>query len=300
MASKRLDIVVLLREVRDPRPPARLAGGGAAVRDTGLRRIVNPDDLSALEVAAGLADARDAAVTAVALGSDRLDDALRLALSMGAARAVRVWDDAMEDGDAVAEARVLRRVLEILRPALFLAGTRLLDRGDDPSPALAAASAGLPLASAALSLRLDPDRDRAEVVRRSEKGARQRVALHLPCAVLVDAAAAEPRYPDLPAVLRSIEAPVERWGIEELGLPARALGFDGAALRAAGVGVPRCDPLRVEAPDASLPAHERVRQLFSGGIRPRGGRMHFGTADEAASRILEILGEEGLVPRSAR
>jgi electron transfer flavoprotein beta subunit len=296
MASERLEIVVLLREVRDPRPPARLAGCGAAVRDTGLRRIVNPDDLSALEVAATLADARDAAVTAVAVGDERLDDALRLALSMGATRAVRVWDHAMEDGDAVAEARVLRRVLEITRPALFLTGTRLLDRGDDPAPALACASAGLPAASAALSLRLEPNR--AEVVRKSEKGSRQRVALPLPCAVLFDAAAAEPRYPDLPAVLRSLEATVAQWGIEELGLPARALGFDGALLRSAGLGSPRCDPLRVQAPDAGLPAHERVRQLFSGGIRPRGGRMHFGSSDEAASRILEIFAEEGLVPGS--
>jgi electron transfer flavoprotein beta subunit len=296
MASERLDVVVLLREVRDPRPPARLAGGGAAVRDTGVRRLVNPDDLAALEIAAGLADAREAAVTAIAVGGERLDDALRLALSMGATRAVRVWDDAMEDGDAVAEARVLRRVLEILRPALFLAGDRLLDRGDDPAPALAAGGARLPLA--ALSLRLEPGR--AEVVRRSEKGSRQRVVLRLPCAVLLDAAAAEPRYPDLPAVLRSLEATVERWGIEDLGLPARALGFDGAVLQPAGLGVPRCDPLRVQAPDASLPAHERVRQLFSGGIRPRGGRMHFGDADEATRRILEILAEEGLVPGSAR
>jgi electron transfer flavoprotein beta subunit len=296
MASERLEIMVLLREVRDPLPPARLASGGAAVRDTGLRRLVNPDDLSALEIAAALADARDAAVTAVAVGDERLDDALRLALSMGATRAVRVWDHAMEDGDAVAEARVLRRVLEITRPALFLTGSRLLDRGDDPAPLLACASAGLAAASAALSLRLEPNR--AEVVRRSEKGSRERVALPLPCAVLFDAAAAEPRYPDLPAVLRSLEATVAQWGIEELGLPTRELGFDGALLRAAGLGFARCDPLRVQAPDAGLPAHERVRQLFSGGIRPRGGRMHFGSSDEAASRILEIFAEEGLVPGS--
>lgn len=297
MASERLQILVLLREVVDPRPPARLASGSAGFRETGLRRLVNPDDLAALEVAARLADEVGAGITALAIGGERLDDALRLALSMGATRAVRAWDHAMEDGDAVAEARVLRRVVEIVRPALFFTGSRLLDRGDDPAPALACAAAGLPAAGAALSLRLDEAR--AEVVRRSEKGSRERVALPLPCGVLFDAAAAEPRYPELPAVLASLEAPVEHWGIEALGLPARALGFDGAPLRAAGLGPPRCDPLRVQAPDATLPAHERVRQLFSGGIRPRGGRIHFGTTDDAVTRIMQILAEEGLVPGGA-
>jgi electron transfer flavoprotein beta subunit len=298
MASERLDIVVLVREVRDPRTPVRLASCGVAVQDTGLRRVVNPADLAALEVAVSLAQASGGAVTAVAVGNEGHDDALRLALSMGAVRAVRVWDDAFKDGDTVAEARVLRRVLEILRPALFFTGARLLDRGDDPAPALAAAGLEMPCAGSAVSLQLDGGR--AEVVRKVERGARQRVSLSLPCAVLFDATAAEPRYPDLPAVLRSLETTVEPWGIEDLGLPARDLGFDGAVLRPAGLSFPRSDSLRLATPDPDLPAHERVQALFSGGIRPRGGRIHFGSADEAASRILAIFAEEGLLPGDRR
>src|SRR6266508_4048158 len=97
------------------------------------------------------------AVTAVAIGDARLDDALRLALAVGAGRAVRVWDDAMRDGDAAADATVLQRVLEIVRPALFVSGHRLLDRGDDPAAALAAARFGMPCVGAALSCALRGD-----------------------------------------------------------------------------------------------------------------------------------------------
>ena len=222
------EVVVLLRETRDPRPPVRLLASGAALRSTGLRRVVNPADLAALELAVGLPDA---VVTAVAVGGEGLDDALRLALSMGAARAIRIWDEALRDGDAVAEARVLRRALEILRPVLFLTGSRLLDRGDDPSAALAAAGLGMACAGRVLSLALESDR--ALVVRRAEKGWRQEAELRLPCAVLVEADAAEPRYPDLTAVLGALESPVATWGLAELGLPAWELGFDGAALRPA-------------------------------------------------------------------
>ena len=297
MACELDDIVVLLREVLDPRPPVRLGSGGA-VRETGLRRLVNPADLSAVEVAVTLARECGARVTAVAIGDERLDESLRLALAMGAARGVRVWDGALADGDAVADAAVLRRVLEVIRPALFLTGHRLLDRGDDPAAALAAASHGLPCTSAVLSCELAPDG--VELVRRAEKGGRQRLGSTLPCAVLVDATAAEPRYPDLAAVLAAMAAPLERWGIAELGLPASRLGFDGAVLLPAGRTSPRSDPLRVPTPDPSLSGPERVRALFSGGIRPRGGRMSFGSAEEAAERLFGILVEEGLVPGGAR
>ena len=294
MASELKDIVVLLREVRDPRPPVRVEGGGAAIRETGLRRLTNPADLSALEVAVALAGTTGGAVTAVAVGDERLDDSLRLALSMGAARAIRVWDGALEGGDAVAEATVLRRVLEVIRPSLFFTGHRLLDRGDDPAAALAAASHGMPFAQAALSFELA--RDRARVVRKAEKGGRQALLLCLPCAVFFDATAAEPRYPELPAVLASLAAPIALWGIEELGLPAWELGFAGAVLRPASHAFPRHDPLRVATPDPTLPAHERVRALFTGGIRPRGGRMHFGSADDTVEGLVRILVDEGLLP----
>ncbi len=290
------DVLVLLREVRDPRPPVRLEGGGAAIRETGLRRTVNPADLAALEVALRIAGRTGARVTALAIGDARQDDALRLALSMGAGRAVRVWDDALEAGDAVADAAVLARVLEVVHPGLFFTGHRLLDRGDDPAAALAAARRGMPCASAALSCALGAEG--VEVLRKAEKGGRERVAAPLPCAVLFDATAAEPRYPALPAVLAALDAELERWGLAELGLPSFAVGFDGAVLRPAGLAAPRSDPLRVPTPDPTLPGHERVRALFSGGIRPRGGKMRFGGCDEVVERLLAIFAEEGLVPRS--
>lgn len=297
MAVKTLEIVVLLREVRDPRPPVRLAEQGVAVRDTGIRRIVNPADLAALEVAVGLGESSGARVTALALGPERLDDTLRLAASLGADGALRVWDDGMGGGDAVAEGRVLRRILEILRPALFFTGSRLLDRGDDPAAALAASALGMPFTNAALSFALDASH--ARVLRKAERGGRQELALTLPCCVLFDVAAGVPRYPDLDAVLRAIDGEVEVWGLPEVGLSAAYLGFAGAVLRPAGVAFPRPDPLRVQTPDANLPGHERVAALLSGGIRAREGRIHFGTAEEAAEGLLRILCREDLVPGGA-
>src|SRR5690242_17013213 len=120
MPNKNLHILVLLREVNDPRPPARLMTRGAGISERGLRRIPNPADLTALEQALLLKKSHNATVTALAIGPRSIDDLLRLAVSMGADRCIRFHDHGVEGGDAVADARILVRFIEILAPALLL------------------------------------------------------------------------------------------------------------------------------------------------------------------------------------
>src|SRR5512145_3128696 len=103
MSNKNLNILVLLREVNDPRPPARLMTRGAGISERGLRRIPNPSDLTALEQALLLKKVNGARVTVLAVGQGRLEDLLRLALSMGADRAIRCHDHGLDGGDAVAD-----------------------------------------------------------------------------------------------------------------------------------------------------------------------------------------------------
>ena len=84
-------------------------------------------------------------MTALAIGPQRLDDTLRLALSLGAGRAIRVGSEHLHGADVAAAARLTGRLIEILAPDLVVSGSRLLDKGDDPTLALAAAQLGRPL-----------------------------------------------------------------------------------------------------------------------------------------------------------
>src|SRR4051794_27373266 len=113
MPIHNLDILVLLRETNDPRPPARVITRGAGISHRGLRRLPNPGDLIALEEALRLKQAVGASVTALAIGPKRLDDLLLVAASVGADRLIRLWDHGLENGDAIADSRLLGRVLEI-------------------------------------------------------------------------------------------------------------------------------------------------------------------------------------------
>ncbi len=269
MTNNKLDILVLLRETADPRPPAKVTTRGAGISERGLRRVPNPADLAALEEALCLKDRTGAAVTVLAVGPERLDDTLRLAFAMGADRGIRFWDHGLEGGDAVADARVLARIIEILTPTLVFTGNRLIDRGDDPAPALAAAAAGRPCIGAAVSLALTEGG--VEVLRKSDRGARQTVAAPFPCTVLFEEGTT-PRYPAIGAITASLAASVEVWELSHLGLPFWQIGAVGAYLETAEFGVPRPDPVRVATPDATLPAFERILSLLSGGIKASGGK----------------------------
>jgi electron transfer flavoprotein beta subunit len=293
MAENTLDILVLLRETTDPRPPARLTADGYGIRDRGLRRLANPADLCALEQALVLAESVGARVTAVAVGPERLADHLRLALAMGAERAVRVWSPAFQGGDAVSEARVLRRIIEILRPALVFTGEALLDRGDDPAPALAAANLDLPYVKGAVALKREGKG--VEVLRKSDRGGRQRVRAEMPCAVFFENGSCDPRYPLHDALMKSLEARVESWGVAELGISVPELGAAGSVLGKEKCQFPRPNPRRVVTPDAELPAFERILALLSGGIKPREGKLHSLSAEKAAEKLIDIFRAEGLI-----
>lgn len=293
MPNQNLHILVLLRETCDPRPPVRLTADGYGVSERGLRRLANPADLAALEQALRLAKPTGAKVTAVAIGPQRLDDHLRLALAMGATAAIRVWNGQMQGGDAVATARVIERVIEILAPELIFSGSRLLDRGAEPSLALAAARRGLPCLGGAVELKRTAQG--VEALRKCDRGARERVAATLPCAVLFEADSCEPRYPDQQALMQATTASLELWGLAELGLPLTRVGAPAALLERGPCAFPRPNPQRLVTPDANLPAFERILALLSGGLKPREGKLHTLSNEQTVEKLLQIFQAEGLL-----
>lgn len=293
MNNKPLKIVVLLRETCDPRPPVQLTADGYSVSERGLRRIANPADLAALEQALRLVETHQGEVITIAIGPQRLDDHLRLALAMGASRAIRVWNSSFQGGDVVSAARLSGRILEILSPDLILTGSRLLDRGDDPSLALAAARLAIPCLNATVELKYH-ERG-VEALRKCDRGARQKVIAALPCALLIEADSCTPRYPDQPGLMAAVQASLEVWGVAELGLPVNTIGAAAALLGKGPCAFPRPNPQRTVTPDANLPAFERILALLSGGIKPRAGKLQTLECEATVERLLEIFANAGLI-----
>ena len=101
-----MKIAVCIKRVPDQDVRFKIAPGGKAVDETGLKYDMSDFDGYAAEVAIQLTEKANAGeVTVVSLGPEAVQETLRKALSMGAHRAVQLKHDApVHDGYAIATA----------------------------------------------------------------------------------------------------------------------------------------------------------------------------------------------------
>ena len=116
-----MKIMVCLKQV--PHQDARLDidGNGTWIKEDGIKFEINSYDTYALEEALQVKDAEEAEVVVVSIGPDRVTQALRTALGMGADRAVHVKDDA-DGSDALGIAKILAAVAKEEEPRPRLHG----------------------------------------------------------------------------------------------------------------------------------------------------------------------------------
>ncbi len=102
-----MKVMVCLKQV--PHQDARLdvASDGSWIQEDNIKFEINSYDTYALEEALRIKDAGDAEVVVVSIGPDRVTQALRTALGMGADRAVHIWDDALAGADSLGIAKTL-------------------------------------------------------------------------------------------------------------------------------------------------------------------------------------------------
>lgn len=292
MAKDHLNIVVLLRTCRDPKPPVRLKDGGHAIDSRGVRTMLNPCDSCALEKALQLKKTHGGTLTALAIGPQSLDEHLRTGLSMGADRAVRISDACLIDGDDSVLSGVLSRAFDILAADLICTGNLLEDRGFDGVFPLAAARSGIPCVHNVLTVRV---RDGGvHTLKRSDHGTRQRVKTPLPAALTFTGEQA-PGYPGVDELVQALDAPIQVWGLPELGLSHINAATSGTTMPG-GYGTPRPDPLRVATPDPDLPAFDRILSLLSAGVTARQAKVHRRSADQTAGALTALFKKEGLLP----
>jgi electron transfer flavoprotein beta subunit len=282
MANDELNIVVLLRACRDPRPAAGVKDGGIAIKERDVRTMLNPSDLGALEKALQLKDKHGGRLTVLAMGSQEVEDHLRTGLSMGGDRAVRISDRVVMGYDDAGMSRVLSRAFDILAADVICTGNMLEDRGFDAIFPLAAARSNISCVQNVLTAEVQDDG--LQIFRATDHGARQRVKTPIPAA-LTFTGVADVRYPGIDALVEAENTPIEVWGTAELGLTHMA----APTTMPAGFGTPRPDPVRVVTPDPNLPAFDRILALLSGGVTARQGEVHHLGADETADELMALF-----------
>ena len=215
-----MKVLVTVKEVAEVDDEFDISG--LDIAEGSLEYDLNEWDDYAVEEAVQISEAADdVEVVTVTIGPERAEETVRMALAKGADRAVRVWDDALEDAqflDLSAKADLIAAVAEEEEPDLILSGVQA---GDDSNGATGVALAerlGFEWAAVVNELDLDADAGTAAVHRELEGGIEELTDVDLPAVLTIQTGINEPRYASLRGIRQAQRKPLDAKSIEEIGL----------------------------------------------------------------------------------
>ena len=213
-----MKILVTVKEVAEVDDEFDISG--LDIAEGSLEYDLNEWDDYAVEEAVQISEATDdVEVVTVTIGPERAEETVRMALAKGADRAVRVWDDALEDAqflDVSAKADLIAAVAEEEEPDLVLSGVQA---GDDSNGATGVALAErLGFEWAAVVNELDLDAGTAAVHRELEGGSEELTDVDLPAVLTIQTGINEPRYASLRGIRQAQRKPLDVKSLDDIGL----------------------------------------------------------------------------------
>ncbi len=214
-----MKILVPIKRVPDPDQPVQLNSDATSVDLEDVPCLINPFDAIALEEALRIREENragdgDVEVVAVGIGNADCEKELRIALAMGADRAILVSVDGVVDSWGVAE--ILKAVADRENPDLVLMGKQAVDDDCNQAGQFLAAQLAWPQATFASKVEF-LDGGRIQVARETDAGT-EVVSMSMPAVVTADLRLNEPRYASLPAIMKARKLPLEELSAAELGV----------------------------------------------------------------------------------
>lgn len=198
-------VLVCVKRVVDPNVKVSVRSDGSAMNTEGLKRSLNPFDEVAVEEAVRLREAGTASeVIAVSVGPAESREVLRIAMAMGADRAILV--EAEDDPEPLAAAAYLAAVVRQEAPDLVIMGKQSTDHDYGQTPAMLAALLGW--AQALQASRIEVQESVLRVTCELDRG-NETVNVSPPAVVSADLRLNVPRYASLPAVMKAKKKPLD-------------------------------------------------------------------------------------------
>ena len=252
-----MKIVVLVKQVPDTATQVKVSQNPKAIDTAGITWIVSPYDEFAVEEALRIKEKRGQVdVVAVSLGPDRVKEALRSCLAMGADRAIHLNDPAWAEADTLAAARALAAVIKQEAPDLVLTGRQAIDDDMGAVPAQVAELLGWPSAYWIMEETISEDGKSIKIGRQVEGGLEVFEA-PLPAVLSAQKGLNEPRYPTLKGIMGAKKKEVKDVKASDIGIAAEPPQLAVMNLEA----LPPRPPGRVIPGDVAPAVKELVRSL---------------------------------------
>ncbi|WP_254811003.1 electron transfer flavoprotein subunit beta/FixA family protein [Natronosalvus amylolyticus] len=241
---------------------------GTAIDERYLSADLNEWDDYAIEEAVQLSeDGIVDEVVTVTIGDEDTEQTIRQALAKGADRAIRVWDDALEEVDLLdvgAKVAILEAVVAAEEPDLVLTGVQSGDDSFGATGVALAEAVGTQWAAVVNQLDLDNGADVASVHRELEGGLEELTDVDLPAVLSIQTGINEPRYASLRGIRMAQRKELDHQTLADLGVDAGDVAGD------------------LELTSMYEPESESDTTVFEG------------SADDTAGQLAELLREKGV------
>jgi electron transfer flavoprotein beta subunit len=254
-----MNITVCVKQVVDTEAEKKLDPASWRL-DRSVTNILNPYDEYAVEEALRIKEAHGGEVTAVCMGPQKAEDAVRKALAMGADNAVLVTDEALAGSDASATAYALAEALRGVQWDLVIFGVRSTDGETGVVPGAVAERLGVPLLSTLAKVEVEGSN--IKVHRETEQGY---VAYEVatPAVISVIKGINEPRYPSMKGIMGAKKKPLDVKDAAALGLDTAQVGLSGSKTRVLSARTPEPRKAGVKIEDDGTGAKKIVEFLAS-------------------------------------
>jgi electron transfer flavoprotein beta subunit len=233
-----MKIAVCIKQVPNTEARLRVGRDGRWVDEEDLPFVINESDEYALEEGLRIAEKTGGEVVVFSLGPERVKEALRKALAVGAARAVHLSDPAFAGGDALATGRALAAALARDQYDLVLTGSQSDDVGFGGTGSVIAGHLGWPHVWLVMGVELEEGNASAKVTREMESGVNEVSRVRLPAVLEIQAGLNHPRYASLKGIMAAKKKEIATASPADLGLDPSAVGEAGSRLEIVSVSFP--------------------------------------------------------------
>ena len=212
-----MKILVAIKRVVDYNVKILVKSDETGVDISNVKMSMNPFDEIAVEEAVRLKEKGIATeVIAVSCGVAACQETLRLAMAIGADRAILVQTD--EELQPLAVAKLLKALVDKEQPQLVILGKQAIDDDANQTGQMLAAMADLPQAT--FASKVEVANGKATVMREVDGGL-QTISVSLPAIVTADLRLNEPRYVTLPNIMKAKKKQLDTVRPEDLGVDVK-------------------------------------------------------------------------------
>jgi electron transfer flavoprotein beta subunit len=212
-------IGVCLKVTPDTDTRIKIKGDGEGIDPTGIKWIVSPYDMNAIEEGIQTKEKHGGEVIVFSVGDDSTITQLRGGgLALGAERAVLVNDPAVLASDSLGVAKALAAALKNEDIQLVFCGKQGADNDNVQVPAMLSECLGWPQVSFVTEFSTDGTTFQAT---REVGGGKAEVCTgNLPVVITCDRGLNTPRYAKLPAIMKAKRKKIAKPSLADLGLSA--------------------------------------------------------------------------------